>query len=427
MVRNSILTYAIVFYVIWFTLISSGHAESSTILGSWYGVEPLEIMTADQLAGYIYNCSTASAYTSYDWYGSSTTKDNIGVAASGNGDTYSVSFYVGHGRVRTEWIIEDHYDIVASNGVWVDDGWIYPHAADRNVRFVFLWSCYQGNTIGGTHFWTGNYGMPYCWLHTTNLTQDGYGTPDENGYTFIGFYGPGPLLSINDLGYRAGYRFAGHFYEYAMISGKSINQALDYAASHTWGQNYNFSNCIYRTGYTLDGEAGHMVVYGDGTLEIGSATSTPPLPSPPVASGCPTLLVWDGHQYVDYGVIDIHNPTGEDVVRRVPVLAQDVGIRNHVVTFRLREGWEGLKFSESVIDQVKLYAVDDSGHRRLCPLAKAEHSRLGNVLLQLLFSDDYRVQALLLEKIDLAFIVPYQNIQSFIFVIEGCNVVKEIC
>jgi len=135
-------------------------------------------------------------------------------------------------------------------------------------------------------------------------------------------------------------------------------------------------------------------------------------------------FVWNGNDYVDYGVIDIHNPTGEDVIREVPVQAEDVGISSYKARFRLREGWPGLNYSESVIDQVKLYAVDKDGNRHLCPLISAKHSTLRNVLLRLLLSDDYRAQMLLLETIDLTFIMPYQNVQSFTFVIEGCNMLK---
>ena len=142
---------------------------------------------------------------------------------------------------------------------------------------------------------------------------------------------------------------------------------------------------------------------------------------------CPTLFVWNGSLWVDYGVIDIHNSTGEDVIREVSILKEDVGVNSYKAKFRLREGWEGLNFSESVIDQVKLYAVDSQGNRFLCPLIKAEHSTLGKVLPQLLLSDDYRVQMLLLETIDLTFTVPYptSQIQGYIFIIEGCNMYKQ--
>jgi hypothetical protein len=134
---------------------------------------------------------------------------------------------------------------------------------------------------------------------------------------------------------------------------------------------------------------------------------------------CPTLFAWNGMDYVDYGAINIHNPSGEDVVREVPVLVEDVEVKNYVAKFRLREGWEGLNFSESVIDQVKLYADG-----KLCPLVKAIHSEEGNVYLRLLLSDEWTTKICLLETIDLQFIVPYLNAESFTFVIEGCNMLK---
>ena len=142
--------------------------------------------------------------------------------------------------------------------------------------------------------------------------------------------------------------------------------------------------------------------------------------------GCPTLFVWNGTAWVDYGVINIHDPSGEDVIREVRVSKDDVAVTNHQVRFMLREGWPGLNFSESFIDQVKLYVVDGGGNRYLCPLVKAKHSRLGDVMLQLLLSDDKKVQTLLLETIDLTFITPYptSQIQGYIFAIEGCNPYK---
>jgi len=146
-----------------------------------------------------------------------------------------------------------------------------------------------------------------------------------------------------------------------------------------------------------------------------------------VGGGCPTLFVWNSTTYVNYGVINIHNPTGEDVIREVPVKTEDVSINNYKAKFRLREGWPGLNFSESYIDQVRLYAVDSQGNRYLCPLIRATHSREGNVLPQLLISDNWKTQMLLLETADLTFIMPYRTtqIQSYVFIIEGCNIAKE--
>lgn len=141
--------------------------------------------------------------------------------------------------------------------------------------------------------------------------------------------------------------------------------------------------------------------------------------------GCPTLFVWNGSDYVDYGVINIHD-VENDVIREVPVQAEDVSVAGYKVKFKLREGWEGLNYSHSLIDQVKLYAVDSEGNRLSCPLIKAEHSEQGKVLLNLLFSDDYRTDTYLMDTIDLTFIMPYptETIETFMFIIEGHNPLK---
>jgi hypothetical protein len=172
---------------------------------------------------------------------------------------------------------------------------------------------------------------------------------------------------------------------------------------------YNFSNTI------------NVLMNTDHSLTAVFSNFTGGGPSEP----CPTLFVWNDTAWIDYGVIDIHNPTGEDVVREVQVSKEEVGVSSYTVKFRLREGWPGLEFSESVIDQVKLYAIIN-GNRYLCPLISATHSTQGNVWLRLILSDDYKTQMLLLETIDLTFLMPYptSQVQDYIFIIEGCNMLK---
>ena len=139
--------------------------------------------------------------------------------------------------------------------------------------------------------------------------------------------------------------------------------------------------------------------------------------------GCPILFVRNGSNYVDYGTINMHNVEGYDVIKEIPVSLEDISMEGFVAKLRLKEGWEGLEYSHSSIDQVKLYAIDNEGKRRLCPLISAVHNEQGNILLELLFSDNQRVDIYLKQTIDLKFLVPYptQNIQNYIFVIEGYN------
>lgn len=142
--------------------------------------------------------------------------------------------------------------------------------------------------------------------------------------------------------------------------------------------------------------------------------------------GCPSLLVWNGDTYLNHGVINIHNSSGADVTREISLAKEHVSVADHKVKATLLEGWPDLNFSESVIDQVKLYAIDAYGHRLLCPLINATHSTQGSVLLPLLFSDNWKTQILLLETIDTTFLMPYPQswIQNYTFVIEGCNKFK---
>jgi hypothetical protein len=168
----------------------------------------------------------------------------------------------------------------------------------------------------------------------------------------------------------------------------------------------------------------HAVVgYGFYNMTISFGPAGGGGPSEP----CPTLFVWNGTAYVDYGVVDIHNPSGEDVIREVFILKEDVAVTNYQACFMLREGWPGLNFSESLIDQVKLYAVDAYGNRYPCLLISATHSSDGNVWLKLILSDNWKTQILLLETINLTFFMPYptSQTQAYIFTIEGCNIIKQ--
>jgi hypothetical protein len=143
---------------------------------------------------------------------------------------------------------------------------------------------------------------------------------------------------------------------------------------------------------------------------------------------CPLLFAWNGTNYVSYGVVDIHDPSGEDMVRNISLLKQDVGIDSeYLARFTLVEGFAGLNFSESVIDQMRLYALDSFGHVLPCPLISANHGRLGNVLFNLTLSDNRKVRLFLMETLDLTFIMPYpqQYIQGYTLKIEGCNQLKQ--
>lgn len=142
--------------------------------------------------------------------------------------------------------------------------------------------------------------------------------------------------------------------------------------------------------------------------------------------GCPTLFVWDGNDFVEEGVLNIHSNPGVDVVVTHVLETQPVPV-GHAYLLKLAEIAEGYNYSHSYIDQVKLYAVDKYGTWHECYLISATHSRYGNVLKELLLSDDIRIETLKGDEILLKFTANHiyvGKIEKFVFVIEGHNPVK---
>jgi hypothetical protein len=265
--------------------------------------------------------------------------------------------------------------------------------------------------------------MPYAWHHTTSLSSDGYASPDTGEFTFIGFEGKAPYLTYDGLGATdAGYYFLRNFYYAALYLGYyySVNAALDYAAQMVWGT--SFANCILRTGFTIANETGKMKVYGNGNNHISSYAGG--------GGGCPILYVWNGEEYFCEGLLDIHNPEGTDVIYSHTLVTMPERVHGAYL-FRLVEHPQTI----SHIDQVKLYAILKDKSLLELPLIYAWHSEYGNVLPQLLFSDDWRVDEYganwnngTSQSIDLKFaaLSPNIEIMGFIFQIEGYNIIAKM-
>jgi hypothetical protein len=147
--------------------------------------------------------------------------------------------------------------------------------------------------------------------------------------------------------------------------------------------------------------------------------------------GCPFLQVWDGSDYVDEGLLDIHNAEGTDVIYE-HTLAAVPEPANGRYAFRLTEH----PVTISDIDQVQLRAILEDGTMQELPLKKAWHSGDGNVRDLLLYSDDLRAEELgadhnggTSQSIDLEFGALGRDAQAvaFIFAIEGYNMICKTC
>jgi len=196
---------------------------------------------------------------------------------------------------------------------------------------------------------------------------------------------------------------------------------------------YQFDWCdgtnatVGRYGSGEEGNASH-IWYSAGTYNVTVRAKDDPYGlwsdwSPPLevtitqhTGGCPTLFVWNGTDYADEGILNIHAESDVTVQHEIH---NTLALENGFYKLQLRE----LDNFTSHIDQVKLYAVDYEGEWHLCPLIYAYHSELGKVTLKLLFDDDNRVDLKPTEIIKLKFVqsIPYSKVAYFIFEINGYN------
>lgn len=149
---------------------------------------------------------------------------------------------------------------------------------------------------------------------------------------------------------------------------------------------------------------------------------------PSGGGGCPILYVWNGSEYACEGLLDIHNPDGVDVTTNHTLVTTPAWV-NGGYPLRLVEHPQTI----SHIDQVKLYAILADGRVIKLPLIWAWHSEYGNVLPQLLFSDDCKVDEVganwnngISQSIDLKFATPPNiNAVALVFQIEGNNIIAK--
>ena len=277
--------------------LSSADAAGGCIaLGSTYRVSEEEVRACNETTHQI--CIYAALYGGYDsyhLYGEETTKTAVLDAAAGcvgdNCYTFTIVFYVGHGYRRPD---DGHMYILDDDGENVWDHEIYEKTESRNVRFAFLWSCYQGYEKGGWDEQGRAYGMPLAWLHDINISENGYEKPDGKGYVFIGWRRAAPYLTWNN---NEGKRFLQEFFYYAFKDGykngtyyhRSIHEALDEASQKVWGVE-DFKDSPYNKGFCIGDESTRLRVYGDGNMTIdlrfdyapGPPPPPPPHPPPPV-------------------------------------------------------------------------------------------------------------------------------------------------
>ena len=111
--------------------------------------------------------------------------------------------------------------------------------------------------------------MPYTWLHSDDLSPNGYDLPDYSDLAFIGWTEYGPDLSLDLRGIQdEGAAFTKAFYYYAPQPGWYVKSALDNASWTVWHDFgiQRFSDSPYYMGFYVGSSYCKMKLYGDGTV-----------------------------------------------------------------------------------------------------------------------------------------------------------------
>lgn len=172
-------------------------------------------------------------------------------------------FHYGHGGmsgVHRDYFDNDNWNYFY-NQIW--DYEVWDETGYSKHFFIVLWTCFQGDFVGGYHPTYGRYGMPYTWFH-------GY---PSSGDCFIGFEDASmPLTQISEhsswCDYELWLKQVGIRLTYSHYT---VIQALDAASNQYFNRDYDETE-LY-DGFTADwGDLGtgdgKMKVYGNWNIKV---------------------------------------------------------------------------------------------------------------------------------------------------------------
>lgn len=268
------------------TSLSSGLAGPNWIGNNFYG--------SSTTSSYVYQCSDSIEDTPY----------YVFLATFHVGDMYPKMIEGGSWEIVGyywepnyqiwipiyEWVVTGttrHYAYYGSQGTsnGIVDKYLYPHTGSKH-RFTFIYTCVNGGLIDidgngsydcygfvDTQNGTEIVGMPYAWTKKTNLSWNGYASPDSNDYAYIGFENISKWMCDNsEFGYYNYGDFVRRFYDYALGSHYSINDALDMAMLQVTLGMQDFGDSVLYNGYNAYafGQTwkSRMRVFGDGSMNL---------------------------------------------------------------------------------------------------------------------------------------------------------------
>ncbi|MDR0372569.1 MAG: hypothetical protein LBI79_03270 [Nitrososphaerota archaeon] len=174
-----------------------------------------------------------------------------------------------------------HRYLMDTNGLHVEDTYIYANTPNGRHRFACIWPCGTSQNYPGQYCSSCGYttSLAYAWTRSNSMATEAY-TSTTDSYVYLSHEGYSPQF-LNPTGYSS-YNY-GHFvyylYLYLLQYHYNIRDAADMAAYYTLGNSYLPSTQLYtlRTVDPPDGPnlvlppmSSRMHIYGNGNLGVPS-------------------------------------------------------------------------------------------------------------------------------------------------------------
>ncbi|WNZ28675.1 MAG: DUF2341 domain-containing protein [Candidatus Bathyarchaeota archaeon] len=268
-------------FIIWGTQHYPSTQFNYTINGINYtSNSAAELALSESVCDYVYDLvNDAQQYYIRNYWGDPTQEEAVydNVSYCETNYNYTAIFYKGHFWTTTcPWSCGNtHYVMYDNSSATIIDYEINSNMTSGTHDFVFLWMCEVGGTnetggIDANHSW----GMLASWMDRDDLGSNGYSSPDGTDHVFISFENTSVDFCIptgfDSYNYS---HFAYLFFDYALNSFMTVNEALDAASEDVFNQADFGSTALYNgynytwydpriPGYVED--KCYLRIYGDG-------------------------------------------------------------------------------------------------------------------------------------------------------------------
>jgi hypothetical protein len=266
-------------------------ANAGVIYGPNYHIEYLDLPGEEQLTRdvctYIMNMFVSYGYN-YGWLykcvDSAATRSAYGSNVYYAETHYSAAtvFTKGHAaEYKCNPNGPKHHYLMDTNGLHVEDDYIWSNTPYGRHRFVCTWHCGTTMDYPGTicPYCGGRTSLPYAWTHSNTMNLEAY-TSSTGDYVYIGHEGYSPqFLNPTGWGNYNHAHYVYYLYLYLLQYHMNVRDAASWAAYYAFGNYYLPATQLYTLHWVdpsdppppnppFPGYWSRMHIFGNGNLGL---------------------------------------------------------------------------------------------------------------------------------------------------------------